>query len=72
MFLPFKDDNPHTTTPFVNYGLIAACVLVFIWQLGLGPEGGQIAVYVYGFTPGLFFTDMQLDPRLPQVPALMT
>jgi membrane associated rhomboid family serine protease len=72
MFLPFKDDNPHTITPYVNYSVIAACVLVYLWQFSLGPQGGQAAVYVFGFTPGLLFGDAQLDPRLPEVPQLMT
>ncbi len=72
MFLPFKDDNPHTITPFVNYSLIAACVAVYLWQFSLGPQGGQVAVYVFGFTPGLLFGDARLDPRLPQLPQLMT
>ncbi len=72
MFLPFKDDNPHTTTPYVNYTVIAACVLVYLWQFSLGPQGGQVAIYVFGFTPGLLFGDAQLDRRLPQVPQLMT
>ena len=72
MFLPFKDDNPHTTTPYVNYALIAFCVLVYLWQFSLGPQGGQAAIYVFGFTPGFLFGDAQLDPRLPQVPQLMT
>ncbi len=72
MFLPFKDDNPHTTTPFVNYALIAICVVVFLWQFSLGPQAGQAAVYVFGFTPGLMFGNLQLDPSLPQVSPLLT
>ena len=72
MFLPFKDDNPHTTTPFVNYGIIIACIFVYLWQFSLGPQGGQVAVYIFGFTPGLLFGDAQLDSRLPQVSQLIT
>ena len=72
MFFPFKDDNPHTITPYVNYGLIATCVVVYLWQFSLGPQSEQVAAYVFGFTPGLLFGDAQLDPRLPQVSPLLT
>jgi membrane associated rhomboid family serine protease len=72
MFFPFRDDNPHTTTPYVNYSVIAACVIVYLWQFSLGPQGGQVAVYVFGFTPGMLFGDAQLDPRLPQVSQTLT
>lgn len=72
MFFPFKDDNPHTITPYVNYSVIAACVIVYLWQFSLGPQGGQVAVYVFGFTPGMLFGDAQLDPRLPQVSQTLT
>ncbi len=33
--LPLKDENPTSTTPFVTFAIIAACVLIFF-----GPQGG--------------------------------
>ena len=71
MFLPIRDDNPHTVTPFVNYGLIAACVAVFLWQFSMG-EGGNAFVAVFGLTPGFLFGTVTPDPQLPAVPAVLT
>ncbi|MAB13248.1 MAG: rhomboid family intramembrane serine protease, partial [Parvibaculum sp.] len=28
---PISDDNSRPGTPYVTWGLIAACVLVFLW-----------------------------------------
>ena len=36
--LPLSDHNPSRTTPVVNYLLIAANVLMFFWELSLGPD----------------------------------
>lgn len=71
MFLPIRDDNPHTITPFVNYGLIAACVAVFLWQTSLGP-GGEAAVMVFGLIPGHLFGTVAADPRLPAIAPMLT
>ena len=71
MFLPIRDDNPHTITPFVNYGLILTCAAAFLWQLSLG-EGGEVAVAAFGLTPGHLFGTTTADPRLPYMPAWAT
>lgn len=71
MFLPIRDDNPHTVTPFVTYGLIAACVAAFLWQLSLG-EGGEAAVAVFGLIPGHLFGTIAPNPNLPAIPAVLT
>lgn len=34
--IPLRDINPSKLTPVVNYGLIAACVLAFLYELSLG------------------------------------
>lgn len=34
--IPLRDKNPSQTTPFVNYAIIAANVLVFLFELSLG------------------------------------
>jgi len=48
--IPLHDDNPTATTPFVTLGLIVSCVIVFIWQIGLGP-GQEAAILTFGVTP---------------------
>ena len=69
--IPLKDDNPTRTVPFVNYALIAGCVLVFFWQLSLG-ERIQAAIYAYGLIPDVLLGDARLPPELAVVPAWMT
>jgi membrane associated rhomboid family serine protease len=36
--VPLRDDNPTAVTPYVTYGLIAANVLVFLFELSLAPQ----------------------------------
>lgn len=61
--IPISDDNPARITPFVTWGLIAANVLVFLWQLTPGAAGERL-FYLYGFIPALLFTDLALRPEL--------
>lgn len=37
--IPLKDDAPRATTPYINYFLLAANILVFLYQLALGFSG---------------------------------
>jgi membrane associated rhomboid family serine protease len=62
--IPLKDDNPSRITPIVSYGLIASCVLVFLWQMSLGAEGAQAAVYALGVIPAVLLGDAQLPPEI--------
>ena len=55
--LPVRDSINHHGPALVTRLLIAANVLVFFWQLSLGPEGFRWAVNTYGFVPKFFFTD---------------
>jgi rhomboid family protein len=65
--IPLKDDNPSRLTPFVTYALIAACVLVFLWQMTLGPQGSQVAVYALGVIPAVLLGDAELPPDVAMV-----
>ena len=42
MFLPIRDDNPHTVTPFVNYTMLAICIVVYVWQFSLGAQAEKV------------------------------
>ena len=53
--IPIRDYNPTTRPPYVTYLLIAACILVFLWQLSLDPRSGQVVVHKLGFIPALLF-----------------
>ncbi len=70
--IPLRDDNPTDLTPWVNRALVAACVLVFLWQLSLGSEGGQRAVYALGVIPAVLLGGAQLPADLVWVPAQLT
>ena len=52
--IPLHDDNPTEIKPYVTVGLIAACVLVYLWQLSLG-EGQVGAIYALGVIPAVLF-----------------
>ncbi len=66
--IPLHDDNPTELTPFVTVGFIAACVLVFLWQLSLG-EAQQLAALAFGVIPAVLFDIKQLPPELAVIPA---
>ena len=69
--IPLRDDNPTRTVPVVNYALIAACVLVFFWQVSLGSRM-EAAVYGYGLIPDVLLHGARLPPEIATVPAWLT
>jgi rhomboid family protein len=42
--IPLRDANPIRHTPVVTLAIIAACVVVFVYQLGQMAEGGEAAL----------------------------
>jgi membrane associated rhomboid family serine protease len=66
--IPLRDDNPSTIAPIVTIALIVACVLVFLWQLSFGAEGGQRIVYALGAIPAVLLGKEQLPPELMLIP----
>ena len=52
--LPLRDDNPRRTFPYVNYVLIAANILAFVWELGLG-RNLERAMFDIAFVPARFW-----------------
>ncbi len=50
MFLPLKDMNPTSRAPVVTIGLIVINVLVYFYQMSLGPQG-NIIIASLGATP---------------------
>ncbi len=69
--LPLHDDNPTTLRPYVTVGLIALCVLAFLWQLSLGPVGQRV-VYGLGMIPAVLLQNRSLAPELELVPPAVT
>ena len=70
--IPLKDDNPTSLQPRVTLSVIGLCVLVFLWQISLGPQNGQVAVYALGFIPAVLFGIAELPDQLAWVPAPAT
>jgi membrane associated rhomboid family serine protease len=70
--IPLHDDNPTRIQPVVTMVTIAVCVLVFFWQMSLGGEGGQRAVYSLGVIPAVLFDRAELPAELALLPAEAT
>ncbi len=70
--IPIRDYNPTTRQPYVTVLLIAACVLVFIWQMSLDPRSGQVMVHQFGFIPALLFGSATFGADGGLVPAWAT
>ena len=70
--LPLYDDNRSTSIPFVTYTLIVACVIVFVWQIGLSPRQEHQIVLEYGMIPAVLFGYIDLPQQLHRVPAWAT
>ncbi|MGQ0658611.1 MAG: rhomboid family intramembrane serine protease [Chromatiales bacterium] len=66
--IPLHDDNPTRIKPAVTVSLIVLCVLVFFWQLSLGREGGQRAVFSLGVIPAVLFDHAELPVELAWMP----
>ncbi len=49
--IPIKDDNPHQQTPLVTYVLIAINILIYLREMFLPLEAGQLFVMQYGAIP---------------------
>ena len=67
--IPLHDDNPTTIRPLVTIGIIAVCVLVFLWQASLPAGADQRAVYAFGLVPAVLFGERALPPDVAIVSA---
>jgi membrane associated rhomboid family serine protease len=70
--IPLRDDNPSSIAPAATIGFIIACVLVFLWQLSLGPVGGERVIYALGVVPAVLLGQGELPPGLAIVPPTAT
>jgi membrane associated rhomboid family serine protease len=57
--IPLRDRLPTRLTPFVNYGLIAANVLAFLWERSIIAQGvaPDRLMRAYGLVPARLFVD---------------
>src|SRR5262244_1965040 len=69
--IPISDDNPSRRAPVVTWLIIIACVLAYIWEVGLGREM-EAAIRVLGFTPASFFGHVNAPSQALGIPAAGT
>src|ERR1700674_1982097 len=67
--LPIRDDAPRSTTPFVNYFLIALNVVVFLFQMSLTDRASMGFNVTFGLVPAR--VDTWLAGTLSAAPALV-
>ena len=67
--IPFNDrpDDRHRRTPYVTYSLIALNVLVFLYELALGPDL-ETFILTFGVTPYEIVTGQDVFPTVPISP----
>ena len=63
--IPLTDNHPTHKVPFITYGLIALCVLVFVLQ-NTSPLGFEAVVQMYGLIPA-YTVGGELDPELRNI-----
>ncbi len=70
--IPLRDDNPTSLTPVVSYGVLAACVLTFLWEQSLPPGALQAAFHGYGLVPAVLLEGQVLPPGVDSLPSTLT
>ncbi len=67
--IPLRDDNPTKIVPLMTVGLIVLNVLVFLYQMSLGPGGAEVFIYQFGAIPAVIFGSQTLPSELVAIPA---
>lgn len=70
--IPISDENPVRITPFVTWGLIAACVAAYAWQSQYSGDAWGDIVLKYGFTPSSLMSPQIEATGTPAVPAVVS
>ena len=70
--IPLRDDNPSELRPIVSITMIVACVVVFLWELGLDAAALQHAFLSLGAVPALLTGDARLEAGLARMPVWAT
>jgi membrane associated rhomboid family serine protease len=69
---PLKDDNPTRITPVVTWALIAINVIIFLYQVSLGPRLGEVFIFQFGAIPAVVVGDQKLPAAITAIPAGMS
>ncbi|MDJ0618612.1 MAG: rhomboid family intramembrane serine protease [Calothrix sp. MO_192.B10] len=73
--VPLRDDNPIKITPYVTYGLIAANILVFIYEASLAPPALNGFFHLFAVVPrelSLSFAGVAVNQPIPEWATLIT
>jgi membrane associated rhomboid family serine protease len=70
--IPIRDDNPKHRTPYVAYGVMGLCVLVFAGQLAVGRQEFQNLFFSLGLIPAVVTGQATLPEELAVVPPMFT
>jgi membrane associated rhomboid family serine protease len=70
--IPIRDDNPTSTRPVLTIACILANVLIFLYQVSLGPRQGQLFVYQFGAIPAVVFGGKHLPASLATIPPTLS
>jgi membrane associated rhomboid family serine protease len=70
--IPLRDEIPTRVTPLVTYALVAACVLVFLWQASLSERGQRVAAYAFGLVPASLTGHAALPAQVALLPPWAT
>ena len=65
--IPLRDDNEPRRKAVVTPALVGTCVLVYLWQMTLGQQGGQAAIYALGVIPAVLMGHESLPKELAVV-----
>ena len=71
-FLPLFDDNPTGRWPIITWAIIAACILVFFYQVSLTDRQEIAFLYGYGAVPALIMGSIALPTSLEALPPKLT
>jgi membrane associated rhomboid family serine protease len=74
MLLPLADNNPlkYIRHAYVNWTVIALCIAVFVYEIGLAERAAQLFVLAYGAIPAVIFGNAHLSPDVARLPAWAT
>ena len=74
MLLPLHDHNPlkHIRFGYLTVAIIAACVVVFLYQASLPERDATRFVFAYGAIPAVVFGLNALPAEIAQLPATAT
>lgn len=70
--IPIHDDSPTRHPPVLTTLFIAACVVVFLWQIAGDAAHQQSVIYALGVIPSVLLGNAYLDPQLVWVPTFAT